>query len=62
MKLFFHTPPSGGWTVVKDQDGKLVYEGHSRCSDLIEEILFFAGIQFERIEWESDESFEEEFC
>lgn len=62
MKLYFHTPPSGGWTVVTDQEGKIVYEGHSWRSDLVETILHFAGIEFETAVWESDEKFEEEFC
>lgn len=62
MKLIVHTPESGDWTVVQDEDGNEVYSGHRSWDDLTAAVLGYVnplcGIEF--IEY-SDEEFEEKF-
>lgn len=61
-KLYFHRSPSGDWTVVKDEQDRTVYEGHRGMTDLVWELLEYLGVEYEQIEWENDEEYEERFC
>lgn len=62
MKLTINTPETGDWTVVQDEDGNIVYEGHDRWSSLVVSILEWANdtVDTEFIEW-PDDVFEETF-
>lgn len=61
-KLYFHRSPSGDWTVVKDQDGKTVYEGHRGMNDLVVDLLDYLAVEYEDVLYENDEEYEERFC
>jgi hypothetical protein len=62
LKLIIHTPEGGDWTVVQDENGKTIYEGHRSWDDLTSAVLGYANplcdLQF--VEY-SDEEFEEMF-
>lgn len=61
-KLIVNTPESGDWTVVQDEQGRVIYSGHDTFSQLVQEVLGWANDQVEvdYIEWE-DEEFESKF-
>lgn len=61
-RLYFHSSPSGDWTVVKDQDDKTVYEGHRGVTDLVVGLLDYFAVEYEQIAYDSDEEYEERFC
>ena len=61
-KLIVSTPESGDWTVVQDDQGRVIYSGHDAFSQLVQVVLGWANDQVEvdYIEWE-DEEFQSKF-
>jgi hypothetical protein len=43
MKLTINTPEAGDWTVIQDENGKIVYEGHRAWDDLTSAVLEYAN-------------------
>lgn len=62
MKLIVNTPESGDWTIVKDENGNIIYSGGRSWDDLTSAILQHANplCDLDFIEW-SDDVFQETF-
>lgn len=62
MKLTINTPESGDWTVVQDENGKVIYSGGRSWDDLTSAILDYANplCDLNFVEWPQD-VFEETF-
>lgn len=62
MRLIIHTPESGDWTVIQDENGHEIYSGHDRFNQLAYAVLMWANdqVEIEHIVW-TDEAFEQQF-
>lgn len=60
-KIKYHTPNSGDWLVITDENtGEEIYNGHGH-GDQIYDILDHLGVNFESEEYD-DDIYEEKFC
>lgn len=61
-KLIVNTRESDYWTIVQDDQGRVIYSGHDTFNQLVQQVLAWANDQVEvdYIEWE-DEEFQSKF-
>lgn len=61
-KLIVNTRESDYWTIVQDDQGRVIYSGHDTFNQLVQQVLEWANDQVEvdYIEWE-DEEFQSKF-